>query len=112
MFLCMAKKSVEKEVVWRARVKEWRERGESAKEFSKKIGFTSSTLHSWARRFSQAPTPGFVRVVSKEIPTGAPSSALAKSTVILEVRGASIRVVPGFDATLLAQVVRALHGGA
>jgi|SRR6266545_1088713 transposase-like protein len=111
MFLCMGKTSAEKEIVWRARVKEWGESGETAKEFSKKHGFTPSTLYGWARRFSQTETSGFVRLVSKGAATMTSASAVAKNTVTVEVRGAQVRVVPGFDATLLAQVVQALNGG-
>jgi len=96
--------------MWKERVKQWRESRESAKEFSCKQGCSSSALHWWARWFSKAETLELVRVVPKGT-TAAVASGTAASPIILDLHGVQIRVAPGFDARLLAQVVQALEAG-
>jgi hypothetical protein len=100
-----------REAMWKERVKQWRESGESAKEFSQKRGCSSSALHWWARWFSKTETLELVRVMPKPVAAAA-TLAPVVSPITLELRGIQIRVGPGFDARLLAQVMQALDGGA
>ena len=104
------------EDIWRVRVREWRESGQTAADFARSRGFSMASLRTWSSRLGPSlasepasePAPGFVRLVPREAPT-APIEA---STVVVEVGSARIRVTPGFDAALLAGVVRALSEGA
>jgi hypothetical protein len=113
MFLRMSKtaqeRAEEREAMWKERVRQWKESGKTAKEFASKNGCSPSALHWWARWFAKIEAPGFLRLVPK---SAAAASGGATSTVTVEVHGAQIKVVPGFDPTLLAQVVQALDGGA
>ena len=92
------------EAVWRERVRAWRASGTSAPQFVRGRGFAASTLRYWAGKFGAAAAPQFVRLVPR---TPATPDATA---LVIEVGGARVRVVPGFDAALLAAVVRALGG--
>ncbi|AUX31277.1 uncharacterized protein SOCE836_034060 [Sorangium cellulosum] len=94
------------EAKWADRVRAWRESGESAEEFARSRGFAASTLHGWSSRLSRAERPRFLRLVPK-----APA-AMSAPELVVEVGGARVRVVAGFDPTLLAEVVRALGGAA
>ncbi|WP_438032768.1 IS66 family insertion sequence element accessory protein TnpA [Sorangium sp. So ce204] len=95
------------EVMWSERVRAWRESGETAEEFARSRGFAASTLHGWSSRLSRAEPPRFLRLVPK-----APAVTSSASELVVEVGGARVRVAAGFDAALLADVVRALGGGA
>lgn len=98
------------EDIWRVRVREWRESGQTAAAFARSRGFSTASLRTWSSRLGPLPepAPGFVRLVPRETP--APSTEA--SAVVVEVGTARIRVTAGFDAALLAGVVRALSEGA
>jgi hypothetical protein len=96
----------ETEALWRERVRAWRASGETVKQFAEHEQFAPATLRYWSSRLNRPEEPGFVRVVRRT--TNPP----AASDVIVEVANARVRVTRGFDATLLAEVVRALGGGA
>jgi transposase len=94
------------EALWRGRVEAWRESGVTAEEFTKGREYAAATLRWWSSRLGRAPATRFVRLVPKaSVP--APAREL-----VVEIGGARIVVGPGFDAALLADVVRALAGGA
>ena len=77
----------------------------SATEFVRGRDFAASTLRYWASRLAR-PAPRFVRL------TSAGTAAVAtRSDLVVEVGGVRVRVAPGFDPALLAQVVGALGGG-
>ncbi|AUX24049.1 uncharacterized protein SOCEGT47_045820 [Sorangium cellulosum] len=95
------------EVMWSERVRAWRESGETAEEFARSRGFAASTLHGWSSRLSRTERPRFLRLVPK-----APAVTSSAPELVVEVGGARVRVAAGFDPALLADVVRALGGGA
>jgi hypothetical protein len=90
------------ESIWRDRVRQWRESGETADPFAKGQGFAASTLRYGSRRLGGTEQAHFVRLVPRA-PALAPGPDL-----VIEVGGARIRVASGFDATLLIEVVRVL----
>ena len=90
------------EAMWRERVRAWRASGETAATFAARHGFSRSTLSGWSSRLGPEAKPaGFVRVVARPAPTPA--------SLVLEVGTVRICVGPGFDAPLLAEVLRALE---
>lgn len=91
---------------WRVRVREWRESGESADRFVVGRGFSVSALRAWAARLRRAEEPRFLQLVSRTDAVGSDSEE-----IVVEVAGARIRVRSGFDAVLLAEVVRAVSAG-
>lgn len=109
MMLRMPGYSVTKktEAKWVERVRGWRASGESAYDFATRHGFATSTLHGWSSRLPREDSPRFLRLVPKSI-----ESVTPRSEVVVEVGNARVRVITGFDAALLADVVQALGGGA
>jgi hypothetical protein len=97
------------ESLWAERVRAWRASGEPVAQFVRGRGDAASALRSWAQRLGPAePSPRFWRVVPSK-PT--PASTAGVPELVLEVGAARVRVAPGFDPALLAEVVRALGGG-
>jgi hypothetical protein len=93
--------------IWEGRVAAWRASGETAAAFAHGRGYSPRTLRWWSSRLGRR--VDFVRLV----PTPAVSpAATAASALVVEVGGVHVRVAPGFDAALLAQVVAALRGAA
>lgn len=92
-----------KEALWRERVGAWRKSGESADKYSEGRGFAAGTLRWWSSRLGRQDATRFVRLVPRAsaVPTAA-------RDLVVEVGRARIRVVAGFDPSLLADVVRAL----
>jgi hypothetical protein len=92
--------------IWHERVQAWRGSGRTAEDFANGQEFSAATLRWWSCRLGPAQAARFVELV--------PGRSLAVSSpgLVVEVAGAHVRVVPGFDAQLLADVVRALGGGA
>ncbi|HEU4322807.1 MAG TPA: hypothetical protein VFS21_06620 [Roseiflexaceae bacterium] len=95
------------ESLWAERVRAWRASGEPVAHFVRGRGDSASALRSWAQRLGPTePSPRFVRVVpSKPGPAAGGSSEL-----VLEVGAVRVRIAPGFDPALLADVLRALGG--
>lgn len=91
---------------WAERVRAWRASGETAAAFAERHGFSESTLHGWSSRLSRGEAPQFLRLVAKG------PEPRASPELVVEVGGARVRVREGFDRGLLAEVVRALGGGA
>jgi hypothetical protein len=95
------------ESLWAERVRAWRASGEPVAKFVQGRGDSASALRAWAQRLGPAePSPRFLRVVpSKPAPVAGGSSEL-----VLEVGAVRVRIAPGFDPALLADVLRALGG--
>ena len=89
---------------WAARVRAWRGSGQDAAGFAAGKGFEASTLRWWASQLGREVPLRIVPVVARV------SSAAPEGSLVVEVGVARVRVTPGFDGTLLAQVVRALEG--
>jgi hypothetical protein len=94
------------ESLWAERVRAWRASGEPVAHFVRGRGDSASALRAWAQRLGPTePSPRFLRVVpSKPTPTPTPGAP----ALVLEVGAVRVRVAPGFDPALLADVVRAL----
>jgi hypothetical protein len=121
----------ETEARWVERVREWRASGLSAKDFAIAKGYKASTL-CWAasvlRRATESAAP--TAPVAGEVHSRAraerrpPSSSksprflpvrtraveAAVAEMVIEIGAARVRVLRGFDASLLGEVVRALGG--
>ncbi len=89
---------------WEARVQAWRASGQDASAFVVGKGFEASTLRWWASRLGRDEPLRIVPVVAR-------SSSAARGDVVVEVGDARVRVTPGFNGALLAEVVRALSAG-
>lgn len=87
---------------WEERVGAWRASGQQASEFAAGKGYEASTLRWWASRLDREEPLRIVPMVARA------SASEARGDVVVEVGGARVRVTPGFDGALLAQVVRAL----
>lgn len=95
------------ESLWAERVRAWRASGEPVAHFVRGRGYSASALRSWAQRLGPVePSPRFLRVVPSK-----PAPAPGALEMVLEVGAVRVRVAPGFDPALLAEVVRALGGG-
>jgi hypothetical protein len=120
----------ETEAKWVERIREWRASGLSAEEFATSKGFKSSTL-CWAASLlgrsskSSAPTPGSepsqaqrrtkrrsasASQTPRFLPVHARPAGAAAAEMIVEIGVARIRVLRGFDVSLLSEVIRALGG--
>ncbi len=91
---------------WTARIQAWRASGESAEACAKRHGCALSTLYVWSRRVPRTAPPVFLELVAKG------SVGRPPCEFVIEVGTARVRVGSGFDGKLLADVVRALGGGA
>jgi hypothetical protein len=104
--------------MWARRVDEWRQSGQSAREFTAKREFSAGGLRYWAHRLKQEPATApetlvpVARVIRSFAVTEpgplATRTTAAESAIIVEVGAARISVQPGFDAATLAAVVEAL----
>ena len=117
----MATRTTRTERRWRRVVDEWRQSGQSAREFAKGRGISAGMIYAWSSRLGKpdasspaappATAPKFLPVtLIEEAPTVSPERS-AMLEVVLP-RGEIIRVSPGADFTQLGRVVAALRGGA
>jgi hypothetical protein len=119
----------ETEAKWVERVREWREGGLSADDFAKSKGYKASTLRWAASLLRQEAAPSGPTMASSGQARPWPRSArrptspsepprflpvrtrtAAAAEMVIEVGAARIRVLRGFDGSLLGEVVRALAG--
>jgi lambda repressor-like predicted transcriptional regulator len=99
--------------LWMARVDAWQQSGLSSAQFARQQGFSPSTFRNWTRRRARPAPPSFLRLVAKAAaPTPsapvAPAQAPVTPSLLVEVGAVRLRLAPGFDPTLLRDVVRAL----
>lgn len=123
----------ETEAKWVERIREWRASGLSAENFARTKGYKASTL-CWAasqvRRSAELAAPTSPRSgeaqgggrAERQTPSSSKAPAprflpvrprAAEMTVaemVVEIGAARVRVLRGFDASLLGEVVRALGG--
>jgi hypothetical protein len=102
---------------WSERIREWKDSGKGAEEFASGRPYKPSTLKWWATELRRradgrsrtskprATKPIRMARVVRQARAQAPGNAL-----VVEVSGARISLARGFDAGLLAEVVRALGG--
>lgn len=91
---------------WADRVRRWRASGLTARQFCRREGLNPRTLSWWASTLrDEAPTEAtFVDVTAL---VAAPPRTASLEVVVRD--GVTVRVVPGFDAALLREVVAALE---
>jgi hypothetical protein len=91
---------------WSERVDAWRASGLSAAAFAREQGYPYKTLLWWSSqlRRSAEVQPALLRLVPKT------ASVPEVSSLIVEIEGAKIHVVPGVDVALFTTVVQALRG--
>lgn len=108
----------ETEAKWSERIQQWKESGKKAAEFAAGQPYKATTLVWWAtelRRRSGAggaqskgrPSPGKIRM-ARVVPVARRLTKLPARGLVVEVSGARIALERGFDAELLAEVVRAI----
>jgi len=116
----------ETEAKWSERIRQWKESGKKAADFTAGQPYKATTLVWWAtelRRRARAararqsqPRRGtripMARVVTVPVsqPRGPAPERGRGAGLVVEVSGARISLERGFDAELLGQVVRALGG--
>ena len=99
----------ETEKAWTERVQEWRSSGLAAPEFVQGRGYEASTLRYWASRLRRvAEGRPYARRVRMAKVTVAKRST---QPIVVAVGAARIEVRPGFDGSLLRDVVSAIGGG-
>jgi hypothetical protein len=98
---------------WAARVREWKQSGQTLRQFVEGKPFKPSTLRWWSTRLRQrreeSPKPE-VRMMPVRISGHAGIDESAPALLFVEVGGARIGVRHGFDAELLRKVIAALAG--
>lgn len=87
----------------RREVEAWRASKLPAEVFAARRGFSPKSLFRWAALADERPRPQFVRL---EV---APAR-METAELFVEVGAARVRIVTGFDARLLREVVAALAG--
>ena len=97
------------EAKWAERVRRWRASGKTAPEFARGNGFESSTLRYWASRLKQVPQSlanpvPRVRMLRVRRMSRRPDV----EPMVVAVGAARVEVRPGFDGSLLREVVEAL----
>jgi hypothetical protein len=114
----------ETESKWVERIRQWRDSGKGAEEFASGRPFKASTLKWWAtelrrradgRSRTSKPRVGtspirMARVFPRPGARGHGKGQVPGNGLVIEVSGARISLGRGFDAGLLAEVVRALGG--
>jgi hypothetical protein len=117
------------EAKWSERVREWRESGLTAREFSTARGFSAGGLRHWAHKLSRrqagvttppatakpSPSPGrSLATVEKEAPMATGVRVLrverraAEAPLVIEVGAARMSVAAGADVALVRATLEAL----
>jgi hypothetical protein len=115
---------------WAERIRQWRDSGQSAEEFTAGRDYEASALRWAASQLKDekerspiplAPSSRRRRVARSVVPAAAGAQQFmrvrvrqaepARAEMAVEVGGARIRVTRGVDMGLLGDVVRALQGG-
>jgi len=81
-----------------------RRSGVSLAAFARRHRMSAQRLYDWRRRLDVAVAPRFLPVILK------PTAPEASAVTILLRGGRAVRVAPGFDDRMLAQVVQVLEG--
>lgn len=95
---------------WRRRVAEFKASGLTAREYARRNGFHETTLSQWGRTLAAKAAPPSPTMSLARVRRGSEPSVRVESerTVEVMIRRAVVRVRPGFDASLLRQVIVAL----
>jgi transposase len=92
---------------WRRRIQEWRRSGLSVRAYCARVGVSEPTFYAWRREVERhtAATPAFVPV---SLAPGEPSASDGRLEIVLA-DGRRVRVLPGFDAATLRQLLVVLE---
>lgn len=96
---------------WLERVREWRESGQSAEDFSVGRGFAANSLRQWSsllrrRGLQEAPVvPTKIRFALVE----RDQAVTAPATITIELGDVRVRIPPGADASTVRSVLVALR---
>ena len=98
----------QKEQEWRRWIAQWRASGLSVRDFCDRHGLAAPSFYAWRRRLQQhaADPPAVVPV--QVVADAPPAQATTLEVVLAD--GRVVRVVPGFDAATLRQLLTALEG--
>jgi len=89
----------------------WRRSGQSVAAFAREHGLSAARLLRWRARLEPIATPVFHRVQVVASTSTNPNAPVRSEPLELELRGGRrIRVPAGFDAELLAALVRTVEG--
>lgn len=100
----------ERQELWRERIRVCKESGMSTVAWCKENGINQSRLYYWKKRLREmegnpmAPeeAPGWIRLAVSEEPQ------VRQAGITVHVAGATIEVQPGFNRTLLREVIQVL----
>ena len=99
----------QKEQQWQRRIERWRASGLSVRAFCARHGLATASFYNWRRvlqRRAAAEQPAFVPV--QVVHDAVPTQASALEVVLTD--GRTVRVVRGFDAATLRQLLAVLEG--
>lgn len=102
----MTENKYDRKEQWRERIRDYRDSGLTMRAWCAARGFTFNQLKYWLRKLSSEPQNQTTTTWVTVVPTAKPSSTAA--TLVVRVGGASIDIHPGFDPSLLGEVVQAL----
>lgn len=92
---------------WQNQIRDYRESGLTMRAWCAERGVSFNQLKYWLRKLSLRKREKAATTWLTVSPT--PQPAPSASPLVLRVGGASIDIHPGFDPSLLGQVVRALE---
>ncbi|GFN22536.1 IS66 family insertion sequence element accessory protein TnpA [Thermanaeromonas sp. C210] len=94
--------------LWEARIAEYRESGQSVKEWCAfHEGISPTQLWYWLRKFkNQTPSPP--EISNRWLPVEISEEGSPEQALLVKIGPASIEIRPGFDPDLLTKVVQVL----
>ena len=97
----MAKQTAENR--WRRRLARWQRSGKTVTEFCRREGVSKPTFYAWRKRLEEREVPS-VEFVELDGMAGSDPARIE-----LEVRGVTVRLRAGFDASDLRSVIAILE---
>lgn len=100
-------RDVRKERQWRRWIREWRGSGLTVRDFCYRHDLAQHCFYAWRRELARrdAETMSFIPV--RVVPDDQPAAARALEVVLPG--GRTLRVIPGFDAATLRQLLAVLE---
>jgi hypothetical protein len=98
--------------IWRKRVAEWRNSGQSAARFCELKSFSAGSLYGWSRRLGPDCAEQSTAIRIARVERVIDGSSETGPDITIELAGAKVRIPAGADADSVAVVLRALREGA